>query len=273
MNNRSHYYTLYWQLKKSLKSLHFHFLFFLLSQLVWPLILVGTFYLSYTPLLDPADPVINSFSGGSDLFTYLVPGIIVIYLYLEYVTLGFGLSMDRDYGVLEPIFLTPVNRLLWLFGTALSIFPSGIFASAGFLLSSHLIFGIGLPHPFILSGFIVFIILASIPWGAMVCSIFLSGRNTRFLYTMFEAPAEFLSGSRFPLIALPVFLSGVALFYPLSHAISLLRFCWYPLVPWKDVLKESLWIVGLGVIYTFVSIVIFTWAEERGKRNGTLTFT
>lgn len=247
--------------------------FFLLSQLIWPLILVTTFYFSYTPIVNPINTVMPSFAGSSDLYTYLIPGIIVLFLYMEYVSLGFGLSMDRDYGVLEPIFLTPVNRLLWLFGTALSVIPSGSIASAGFLFSSHLLFGISLPHPFILGGFILFIILSSIPWGAMVCAIFLSGRNTRFLYTFFETPAEFLSGSRFPLLALPAFFSGVALMYPLSHAISLLRYAWYLYIPWADVLKEFLWIFALGVMYTFISIVIFSWAEERGKRSGTLTFT
>jgi len=270
---KAHFYTLYWQLKKSLKSLHFHISFFLLSQLIWPLILVTTFYFSYTPILNPVDSVLQSFSGGTDLYTFLIPGIIVLFLYMEYVSLGFGLSMDRDYGVLEPIFLTPVNRLLWLFGTALSILPSGILASTGFLLSSHLLFGISLPHPFIMAGFILFIIISSIPWGSMVCAIFLSGRNTRFLYTIFETPAEFLSGSRFPIVALPAFFSGIALFYPLSHGITLLRFSWHSIIPWNDVLKEVIWIIGLGILYTCISIFIFTWAEERGKRNGTLAFT
>lgn len=265
-------YTLYWQVKKSLKSMHFSLPFFLLSQLVWPLVMVGTYYLSYSPLMDPSAPGDSYFSEGGSLFSYLIPGIIVVYLYLEYVSLGFGLAIDRDYGILEPIFLSPVNRLLWLFGSALSVIPSGILAAAGFLVSSHLFFGIQIPHPLMLVVFILFIIASSIPWGALVCSIFLCGRNSRFLYSVFETPAEFLSGSRFPLTALPATLSSAALFYPLSHAINLLRFCWYPELPWEEISYELVWIPALGVLYTLMAVLLFSYAEERGKRDGTLSF-
>ncbi|MBI9103082.1 MAG: ABC transporter permease [Spirochaetales bacterium] len=267
------YFTLYWQVKKTLKSLHFNLLFFLLSQLVWPLILVGTYYLSYTPLLKPGAPEVAAFAGGADLFTYLIPGIIVIFLYMEYVSTGFGLSIDRDYGVLEPIFLSPVNRLLWLFGNTISIFPSGILASAGFVLSSHIIFSIHIPHPALLSVLILFVILTSLPWGAMVCSIFLSGRNMRFLYAVFETPGEFLSGSRFPLTALPGLLSGLAVLYPLSHAVNILRYCWFETIPWQKVFVEGSWLIGLGLIYALLSMIIFSAAEEKGKSRGNLTFT
>lgn len=273
MNGKSILYTIYWQIKRSLKNMHFNLLFFLLSQLLWPIILVGTFYLSYTPLMDPLNPVDIDFIGGGSLWTYLVPGIIVIFLYMEYVSLGMQLSRDRDYGVLELIFLSPVNRLVWLFGTALSVLPAGLISSSGFLISAHLIFSIPLPHPFVVSLLILFVLFTSLPWGAMVCAIFLNGRNSRFLYAVFETPGEFLSGSRFPLTALPVVLSSVSLFYPLSHAVSFLRYGWYKIVPLNLLLREGLWLIGLGIVYMVFAVLLFHLAEERGKRLGTLTFT
>ena len=273
MQSDSMIYTIYWQLKRSLKSMHFNFLFFLLSQLLWPLILVGTFYLSYSPLMNPAEPSLNNFTGGDGLWSYLVPGIIVLFLYMEYVTLGTGLSHDRDYGVLEPVFLSPVNRLVWLFGTTLSVIPAAVLSSTGFLISAHFLFSISMPHPILVGLFIFVVILTSLPWGAMICAIFLCGRNTRLLYTIFETPGEFLSGSRFPISALPVMLSSVALLYPLSHAVTLLRYGWYEFIPWADVLKEGIWLIGLGIVYLIISILLFRWAEERGKEQGTLTFT
>lgn len=270
---KSLFYTLLWQLKKSLKSLHFNPTFFFLSQLVWPLILVGTFYFSYSPLFDQTGSLSRSFGFEGDLFSYLVPGIIVIYLYLEYVGVGFGLAMDRDYGVLEPIFLTPVNRALWLFGNTLSALPSGILASAGFVLSAKLIFRIAVPHPFLLGLMILYVIITSLPWGALVCAIFLNGRNSRFLYSFFETPAEFLSGSRFPLTALPAGLSALALLYPLSHGIALLRLLWEESPPRDRIAEEMIWLAVLGLFYFVLAIILFYRAEERGKRNGTLTFT
>ena len=266
-------YTVFWQIRKSLKSLHFSPLFFFLSQLIWPLILTGTIFLSYSPLFGAGSAEACPFTGGTDLFSYLVPGIIVIYLYLEYVGLGMGLTVDRDYGVLEPIFLSPVNRLIWLFGTALSTVPAGIISAAGFIASSHLLFGIRLPHPLFLTAAVVFVILSGIPWGGMVCAIFLNGRNSRFLYAVFETPAEFLSGSRFPLTALPAVLSAAALFYPLSHAVLLLRLSWYERIPWQTVGREVLFILALALVYTAAAVFLFRRAEEKGKRDGTLTYS
>jgi ABC-2 type transport system permease protein len=253
--------------------MHFNLLFFLLSQLLWPIILLGTFYLSYTPLIDPSKPRVAEFIGGGTLWTFLVPGIIVIYLYMEYLGLGSQLARDRDYGVLEPIFLSPVNRMIWLFGTASSVLPSGIISSTGFLLSAHFLFSIELPHPFVLTLLLFIVLLTSVPWGAMVCAIFLSGRNSRFLYAIFETPGEFLSGSRFPVTALPVFLSSLSLFYPLSHAVSLLRLGWYQNILWQKILKEVFYLGALSILYLCIAIFLFHRAEERGKQQGTLTFT
>jgi len=273
MKYRNYLYTLGWQIRKGLKCMHFHFSFFVLSQLVWPLILVTTFYYSYSPLIEDSGNLTEMAGFGGNLFSYLVPGIIVIYLYLEYVNLGFRLSMDRDYGVLEPIFLTPVNRVFWLFGTALTVVPSGILASSGFLLSSWLFFRIPMPHPFLLGGAVLYVLLTSLPWGAMVCAIFIGGRNTRFLYSFFETPAEFLSGARFPLTALPTWLSTISLFYPLSHGIKFLRLFWTNPLPLNDIGSEMISLTGLSLLYGFLAYFLFSWAEERGKKNGTLTFT
>ena len=266
-------YALYWQFRKSLKSVHFNVLFFLLSQLIWPLILIGTYYLSYSPLLDPAQPGESAFTGGADFFSYLMPGVIVVYLYLEYVSIGFGLAVDRDYGVLEPILITPVNRIFWLFGTASSAMPASLLASAGFIFSSALFFGISVPHPLIFCLFILVTASASIPWGAMVCAIFLCGRNSRFLYAVFETPAEFFSGSRFPLAALPSVLSAAAMFYPLSHSVVILRCTLQQTISWSNIKTELVWIAGLCVLYSTAAALLFSFAEYKGKRDGTLTFS
>ena len=272
MKLNAHVYTFYWQLKKNLVNTHFSPLFFVLSQLLWPLILIGTYYLSYTPLMDPALPGVEGFSRGESMFAYLIPGVVVVYLYLEYVSIGFSLSVNRDYGVLEPVFLSPVNRMLWLFGTATAALPSGFTAATGFIVSSVFIFGVNLPHPVLFMLLVLFVILGSIPWGALVCAVFLCGRNSRFLYSVFETPAEFMSGSRFPLSALPAVLSGMAFFYPLSHAVNLLRAVWSVDIARDTVFKEMLIIPFLGFLYAAAATLLFSWAERKGKRDGTLTF-
>lgn len=266
-------YTLFWQLKRSIKTMHFNPLFFITGQLIWPLFLLGTFYLGYTPLMDNKNDLLKLLTDNNSLWSFLLPGIIITYLFMEYVNLGSHLSLDRDYGILEPIYISPVNRTLWLLGSVTSAIPSGIISSIGFIISSHFIFSIPIPHPLYLLLTLLFILITSLPWGAMVCSIFLSGRNQRVLYSIFETPAEFLSGARFPITALPTIISTIAVIFPLSHSVKILRYIFMINIPWSKVLNESITIILLSFCYLIIAIYLFNRAEKRGKRLGTLTFT
>lgn len=270
---KSLFYTIYWQLKRAIKNMHFNIWFFLLGHLIWPMIMVGTYYLGYTPLMDEFNSITALLTDGGSLWSYLLPGIVVLSLFGQYITIGTHLSFDRDYGILEPIFLSPVNRTLWLLGGCASIIPSGILSSFGFMISSSLIFKIEIPHPFLLVFFTLYIIIFSMPWGALVSSIFLIGRNSRLLYAIFESPAEFLSGARFPILSLPGILSSIALIYPLSHAVNILRYILVDQISWSLLVREMSVFVLLSIIYIVIAIVLFSFAEERGKRAGTLTFT
>jgi len=180
---------------------------------------------------------------------------------------------DRDYGVLEPIFLSPVNRSLWLLGATSGAIPSALTGAVGFSICSFFIFGIFPPHPLWAFFLLFFVIIFSLPWGCLICAIFLSGRNSRLLYAIFETPSEFMSGARFPLNALPSLLSGLATVYPLSHAVKLLRYAFSSTPSLKGPLQEILWLTVLGVLYSAIAFFLFKRAEKRGKENGTLCFT
>lgn len=266
-------YTIYWQLKKTIKTIHFNPLFFIIGQLLWPILLLGTFYLGYSPLIDNKDSFLKVLSDSESIWSYLLPGIILTYIFMEFVTLGIHLSMDRDYGVLEPIFISPVNRVKWLMGNTTSAVPSGLLAATGFLISSSLIFSIKIHHPFYILAGILFIIATSLPWGGTVCTIFLSGRNQRVLYSLFEVPAEFMSGVRFPITALPSILSTIAVAFPLAHSVALLRLLFKKSIPWSLVMNKGVILLGLSLIYLVIAILLFKRAESRGKRDGNLTFT
>ncbi|MEW6229247.1 MAG: hypothetical protein AB1700_14340, partial [Bacillota bacterium] len=60
------------------------------------------------------------------------------------------------------------------------------------------LFRVHFAHPLALVLAVVLVLLTSLPWGALLYAIFLMGRNSRVLYSLFESPAEFLSGVRFP---------------------------------------------------------------------------
>jgi len=261
---------LYRHVHRSMKSMHLNPLTFFLQQTTWPILTAAAAYFSYAPLYDGLRGALP-FTGAMDFRTWLCSGMAVLALYLEYVNLGSHLAMDRDYGILEPVFISPVNRGLWLFGTVLGALPSVFLGFSAFMASSALFFGFALPSVGRLLTAFAVVFAFSLPWGALVCSIFLSGRNSRFLYALFETPAEFLSGARFPLSALPNALAFVASLYPLSLAIGVIRAAWSASF-YAELPGLCLRLLAMALAYAALAWSILHRAEKRGKRDGTLSF-
>ncbi len=264
---------IYWQSLKGFKSQHFNKLFFLMQQISWPLLNCLTYYLFYSPLFEGNELPASFDSGFFKIMSYIIPGILVLSIFNEYINTGAAMGVQRDYGILEPIYISPVNRTLWLISNAAGVLPSFLASYAGFLISAHIVFRVQPPNILIFIALSILIFVLSLPWGSLVCAIFLTGRNMRLVYALFETPSEFLSGIRFPVAALPGALSFAALAYPLSHCVKLLRTAYLPVIDLIIIGRELATLSLLAVIYLLASSLILRYAEYRGKVEGTLTFT
>lgn len=206
------------------------------------------------------------------LSAFLLTGTFVIGIYSGYINIGFQLAFQRDFGVLEALFITPINRLQFLVGNTLSNTLTGTMTLLIFFISGLFLLHVKIVHPIILLLSIIISALTSIPWGAFLCSIFLLGRNSRVIYSLFEEPAEFLSGVRFPVLALPSLLFIFSSIYPITHSVNLMRTAINNSVNWHAFINDILWLVGLGLVYLLLAAVIVYIAEQRGKKQGNLSY-
>ncbi len=264
---------IYWQSLKVFKSQHFNKLFFLMQQISWPLLNCLIYYLFYSPLFEGTEMPASFDSGFFKIMSYIIPGILVLSLFNEYINTGAAMGGQRDYGILEPIYISPVNRTLWLISNTAGVLPSFMASYAGFLISAHIVFRVQPPNILLFLILSILIFILSLPWGSLVCAIFLTGRNMRLVYALVETPSEFLSGIRFPVKALPWALSFAALAYPLSHCAKLLRTAYSPVIDISFIYRELISLSILAVIYLVASSLILRYAEYRGKVEGNLTFT
>ncbi len=260
------------QLTNTIRRIHFNLPVFFLQQLLWPLLHIASVYLSYAPFWDGKGGV-PAVSGDLDLWTYLFSGIFVLFLFQEYIGIGMGISTERDFGVLEILYLSPASRLAWLMGLSLSAVISAVISVVSLMASAIILFDISLVHPFLVAGSIMYVILASIPWGAFVSSVFLIGRNARFLYALFETPADFFSGFRFPVSALPAGFAGMALLYPISHSISLIRLALTEQPDYGAMLRSAGVLALLAIAYGILATDLLRFGERRGKERGDLSYS
>jgi ABC-2 type transport system permease protein len=260
------------QFLQSRRQIHFNLPVFILQQLSWPLIYLVTLYFTYSPFQGTSG-TIAALTGELELWPFLFAGVFIINLFQEYVIIGFSFSFTRDFGMLEIIYLSPANRFIWILGNTTTAFLSAALNFLGFIFISTFLFRIHFPHPILTVGLVIFTIISSLGWGVFISSIFLIGRNARFLYAIFETPAEFFSGLRFPLKILPTALFSITLVYPLRHSIALIRHSLLVEIDIQKLVAEIIFCTVLGILYGIVSIGIIAYAEWRGKERGDLSFS
>jgi ABC-2 type transport system permease protein len=263
-----------WEVRRRFNSTYLKAETLLLQLCLWPLVTLATLVFSYAPFTGGRGwerPL--PFTGGLSLGTYLILGTFAISVFGEYIVGGFSLSWDRDQGILEAVYLTPASRLGYLIGNALGSALMGAASLLVYVVLGAALFHARLDHPLVLVSAALLVLATSLPWGALLCAIFLVGRNTRVLYSLFESPAEFLSGVRFPVQALPLALYAVAGVYPLTHAVSLLRAAAAPRLDWAILGREAAWLVCLAVVYLGLARATVAYAERRGKVQGNLSYS
>ncbi len=267
-------HQLAWEVRRRFKATYLRAETLLLQLCLWPLVTLVTLVLYYAPFTGGRgwqQPL--PFTDGLSLGAYLLLGTFVVSIYAEYVIAGFALSWERDQGTLEAVYLTPVNRLGYLAGNALGSAVTGTASLLMYVVLGMALFQIRFAHPLPLTLALVLVLLTSLPWGALLCAIFLVGRNSRVLYSLFESPAEFLSGVRFPVRAFPATLYTLSSIYPITHAVSLLRAAAAPTLKWAVLRREAAWLVALAVIYLIAARLVVGYAEWRGKVQGNLSYS
>jgi ABC-2 type transport system permease protein len=81
----------------------------------------------------------------------------------------------------------------------------------------------------------------------------------------------FLTGTLFPVGALPLLLRWVAWCIPVTHSLTGMRGALLLGKSTSELVPEILWLTGAAVLLVPASLAFFSWVLHRGRREGTLS--
>jgi len=185
--------------------------------------------------------------------------------------MGYSLKNDMDAGVLESNWMTPINRLLLLVGRSLNnLFITSI-TSILMVILAALMFG------FHSTGNLMAAILTMLPmllglygFGFAFAALVMIMREANTMVDMGSFLVDLLSGSQFPVNALPRWLLPIALSIPLTYGFDAVR-GW--LLKTKTILpihQEINLLLIFMALMIIIGVVAFTTLERKVRAKGTL---
>jgi ABC-2 type transport system permease protein len=156
---------------------------------------------------------------------YLVPGIVGMTLLFTGAFTGMSVLMDRQFGFLKEVMVTPVSRVSIVLGRIAGGATTSIIQALMMLFLSVFL-GFSLPSLLMIGASVVIMLLISVIFiciGLILSSFMkdIHGFNTMTNFIIF--PLFLLSGALFPVQNLPVAIQVFAYLDPLTYGVDALR--------------------------------------------------
>ena len=156
---------------------------------------------------------------------YLVPGIVGMTLLFTGAFTGMSVLMDRQFGFLKEVMVTPASRISIVLGRIAGGATTSII-QALIMLFLSVFLGFVLPSPLMIAASVVIMLLISVIFiciGLILSSFMkdIHGFNTMTNFIIF--PLFLLSGALFPVQNLPVAIRIFSYLDPLTYGVDALR--------------------------------------------------
>lgn len=218
---------------------------------------------------------ISPFLGryGGSYFPYVLVG----YAASSFVTAGLNAFSDevraaQIEGTLESLLGTPTSIYTILIGNSLWSFITAFIESILLIVIGILFFNLNITAVGVFSAIIILLmtLIAFISIGMLSASfimIFKQGNPIKFL---FGTSSYFLGGIIFPVEVLPLPLQYMAELLPITHAIKSLREILLAQMSFEHIIPALINLCIFIMIFIPISILIFRFAVDRAKRDGSL---
>jgi ABC-2 type transport system permease protein len=248
----------------------------LLSFIFWPIALPLAFVFQAEAFSGGREDTMAAFAGRAG--THDVAGFLFVgwatYMWLSIILWGPGTSLRTEQvrGSLEAIFLTPVSRLVVLFGPAISqlVWAIWIFGVVGVAL--WLGFGVTVGPAEALRALAV--IAVGVPAlyaiGALFASIVLRFGDVVALVQGVRGLFTAVCGMSFPIVVLPDWAQTVALSLPPTYLIADLRAVLLAGSQIGHIIGDLAILAGMGVLLAALAVLAFRHTERYARRGGRL---
>jgi ABC-2 type transport system permease protein len=246
-----------------------------LNRLLGPVVWVALAVYSYVGIADPAT-VARAFerSGEAGSFTgFLILGQTIFSFFMGMNWRG-GMAIQRErwQGTLEIVFLAPTSRLAFVLAESLyGLIDSGwtVFLA---MVIAFLLFGAGfqVQHPEAVLAAVVLTLLAMVALGLFFAGFYVLTRAAGPMSMAVQAPVRFLSGTQFPVSALPFGLQAVSAALPVTWGLLAVRQATLGGASLHDLAPSLGALAGMTVLFTLLGAWLLHRMELRAKRKGTL---
>lgn len=242
-----------------------------ISLFIWPVLTFVTAYYSYKPFR--LDKIVGElgYINENNLIIFVLMGYMCLIFFRCFVQSAWRFSMERTFGTLEFVYMTPANRLAFIMGNAVSslfesiwlfvIFALGIFAlnTAAYKINI-LCAAIG----------IVLLIMLSMLWGMLLNALFLFSRDSSFLFTVLEEPMEIFAGIKVPAAVFPLWAKAVSWIFPLTYIAEMLRRIFIRGDGFFQIRGFILISILIGFIMLSATIIFLKLGEQYAKKTGNM---
>ena len=248
-----------------------------IGQIFWPVLLPAVWVLMGKAYSGDGDPqameAFASRSGTTGITLFIFVGY-AMYMWLSSLLWGPGTALRREQmtGSLEAVFLTPVSRLVPLFGPTLTNVVWTVFQLVVMGIAVWLLFGVVLPLGGVLLTFLV--VLAGLPamyamgslFGAAVLRFGEIGPAVQFT----RGALSLLCGITFPIVMLPAWAQATSAAMPPTYVVAAIREALLHAATPLDLVPTAGILLGLAVIFGGFAIVFFRILEASARRTGML---
>lgn len=248
----------------------------LLSFIFWPIALPLAFVFQAQAFSGGRDDTMAAFmerTGTNEVAGFLFVGWAT-YMWLSLILWGPGTSLRTEQirGSLEAIFLTPVSRLVVLFGPAVSqlIWAIWTFVIVGVALWVGFGVAIGPLEALRALAVIVVGVPALYSVGALFATVVLRFGDASALVQAVRGVFTALCGMSFPIVVLPDWAQTVALSLPPTYLIADLRAVLLTGSELGRLLGDFAILAGMGAVLAVLASLAFRRTEQYARRGGRL---
>jgi ABC-2 type transport system permease protein len=205
---------------------------------------------------------------------YLLIGALLWgYLSLVFMEAAYAIAWERWEGTIEYTFMAPVRRMTHLMGICLFAIGYGLARTVIVLIAAVAIFDLDFSHANLL-GTLAVLAASIVPLIglAILTSVLplLSPQKGEQMSFAVQGFMLLVSGVYYPLSVLPLPLQLAGAVSPLTYSLAGMRRSLLDGAGMGDQLPTVAVLVGMGAVLIPVSVLVFTWAENRAKRLGLL---
>jgi ABC-2 type transport system permease protein len=258
------------EIKKQHRSYFFNKSIYI-SLFIWPLLTFVTAYYSYKPFrMDKISEGLD-YVNESNLIIFGLMGYLCLIFFRCFVQSAWRFSMERTFGTLELIYITPASRLAFIIGNAVSSLFESIWLFVIFALGIFLIntvqFKINIWCA--LLGVLLLVILAML-WGMLLNALFLFSRDSAFLFTILEEPMEIFAGIKVPASVFPIWAKAISVVFPLTYIAEMLRRIILRGDGFAEIRGFMLISMLIGFIMFSATVILLILGERYAKKTGNM---